>query len=199
MQEALREAMTTLPLNHTATLRLSFNFARILSYTEQYEAAARQWKWLISRGELLGGEWGDPAELRLSAARCLRQVQRYPEAITLAREAYLLRRDELTDDHEATMDALDTFIDCNEPIGGECVPPAEMLPLLQLHLAYLRRTAGNGSEDEGFALWRTLTALSNCQKQLGDLAAGEVTTRELVRVTKRYFGLHHLKYLEVGW
>lgn len=64
LQAALKEAMTSIGLEHDATLHLSLVLALQLLLAEKYELSLKQWKWLLLRCGRLTGDMSDGFRVR---------------------------------------------------------------------------------------------------------------------------------------
>ncbi len=145
IETALREALTTLPVDHTATLTLTFYSGALLYRKKDWEAAARKFKWLIPRAAKLGMDgWEDGFSLRFQAAKCLAACGKYEEALPLLLAAIEQRRKTHGAEDERLMGAVQSVLDCNEKLHS--LPPETAVPLLQLFLTYLRGVGEEGDE-----------------------------------------------------
>ncbi len=147
LETALRETLTTLTLEHPATLVLTFFSALLLFEKEDWEAAARKFKWLIPRAAKFPGDDEVQARhmLRVHAAESLKACGKYAEALPLLLVAVEQRRQSHGDGDGHTVAAVRSLLDCNEELHS--LPPETVVPLLQLYINHLRQMGEDGDEE----------------------------------------------------
>ncbi len=196
LSAALKEAITTLPVEHVAVLILNLHLAEMLLRAGQYEQAAVKFRWLCSRCVRLPDGYRNGAAVRLSLARCLKRLGRHTEAVSYAHEAYCTSERELGGEDEMTIAALDTTLKCH--FQANCLPPATLAPLIQLYLARLKRTGSQDTQDEKYEYMFHLDKLQTCLNDLEDFEGAEKATREWLQLSKKWFGPGHNVYYQVS-
>lgn len=189
-QAALREAMVQYGAEHDATLICTFEYANMLGHAGHLDAAYKKWKWLIPRSPVLPfDEWVSGFHTRMQATNCLMTLHRFAECIPYAREMYNIRRRSHGEGDTRALDALDTVCFCAHM--ADYPEPATLIPFLQLHVEHLRRRAQGDGGDEGVVstLYRDLNGLHTCQRALGDNMAAVETSREILALARRVFGV----------
>ncbi len=194
LKAALKECKTSSAPHSQATLVIKYNLAQLLTDAQLYEAAAHTWLWVLPRAGRLPREAGyDQCQARLSTLQCLTGMGHYLEGLQLANDACGLCLESRGKEHPDTMRALKYLLVCHEM--SVPLPPLTLLPLLQTYVAYLRRTNKGGVNDR--ELWERLRRLHCCQKELNDLQGATASSRELMQVARRCYGVQHERYFEV--
>ncbi len=195
LQGALKEAITTLPLEHESVLALNLEFAQQLYVAQKYEQSYAKWRWLIPRSARLPEGCQHIALPQLFGAKCLKELGRYADAVPLAHEAYKIRSAKYGAEHGMSMQALELTVMCDA--WASCLPAETLSPLLEKYIACLRRSDREYGDDNTPTMLACLEQLQNCQLQLEENAAAEATAREWVRLAKKHLGTDHHTYYKV--
>ncbi len=135
LQEALKESLTTLSLEHQATLCIQFELGHILQDAGESERALRAWLWLAPRAQRLPYEqYQSGFHIRMNATSCLMRLNRHAEAIPIAKAMFDGRRATHGVDDSRTMSALNTMLHCydqaltSEDLSIESLPTPPSSP-----------------------------------------------------------------------
>ncbi len=197
LQSALKEAMSSLHLDHAAILELNFSLAHMHQEAGQFEAAWAKWRWVIPRSSRLSGhEWRDGFRVRHLGTQCLRQLGRWGECVPLADEMLKICQSTFSGQYRERkeMDSLNILLLCHQytPI----TPPQRVLRYAQLHLEHLRRTDQGGSM--AFHMQQDMLVMQQAYREMGDYDAAKKLCKEMVAAAKRAFGVGSEEYVEVS-
>lgn len=190
LQAALKEAMTSLPVEHEAVLRLNYELALLLEEDNQHELALQKWLWLLPRQARVPEQWGFGSCPRLSAAQCLTALGKHAEAAAMALAEYEARVAAHGEGTEQTADALRAVLQCNEQ--AQSLPPATLIPMIQQHLVHLRRANQDGMNDK--QVWEYLNELHTLlqTQQPLDMSAVKAASREMMQLARKHAAANYV-------